>query len=158
MIQVILAFGSNLGDRSKNIQAAISELVFLKDLKVSKFYEYPALLPDAGAVEWDLPFLNAAAMGFTSLQPLELFKEIKTVEKKLGRDAQAPRWSPRIIDIDIIFYGDLVLSTPELTIPHPEMSKRLFVLEPVAEIAAGFNHPVLNITAQDLLLKSRFLD
>ena len=152
MIQVVLALGSNLGDRSKNITSAISELVFLKDLKVSKFYEYPALLPDTSKEEWNIPFVNAAVIGCTDLQPLELFKKIKDIEKNLGRDSNAPRWSPRIIDIDIIFYGNLVLSMPELVIPHPEMAKRLFVLEPVAEIVPNFNHPVLNVIVRELLI------
>ncbi len=153
MIQVVLAFGSNLGDRSKNIQSAFSELEFLRDLTVSKFYEYPALLPDESKQEWDIPFLNAAAIGLTDLQPLELFRKIKDIEKKLGRDARAPRWSPRIIDIDIIFYGNLVIATPELVIPHPEMHKRKFVLEPITEITPDFSHPKQNITVRELFRK-----
>jgi 2-amino-4-hydroxy-6-hydroxymethyldihydropteridine diphosphokinase len=154
MIEVILSLGSNLGDRKHNINAALAKLDFLSDVKISSFLETPALLPENSDPSWDIPFLNIALKGFTNLEPAILFTKIKEIEKSLGRPDKTQKWAPRIIDIDIIFYGDLVLSTPEITIPHPEMHKRNFVILPICEIEPNFKHPILKknmITLKSLL-------
>jgi 2-amino-4-hydroxy-6-hydroxymethyldihydropteridine diphosphokinase len=150
MIEVILGLGSNLGDRFANISSAVEQLDFLHKLKTSSFIETPALLPEKHDDTWNIPFINIAVSGFTDIEPLDLFYKIKNIEKNLGRPNVAPRWSPRIIDIDIIFYGDLILAIPELTIPHPEMHKREFVLKPVCEINPQFVHPLLKLSIDQL--------
>jgi len=94
-------------------------------------------------------FLNAAVAAQTTLGPEELLKTLKQIERDLGR-RPTRRWGPRIIDLDILFYGDLRLDTPDLTIPHPEASDRRFVLVPLAEICPG-PLPVIGRTAEDLL-------
>lgn len=150
MIEVILGLGSNLGDRFTNINSAVTLLDFLHDKKVSSFIETPALLPEKHEESWNIPFINIAVSGFTDIKPLDLFHKIKNIEKNLGRPTVAPRWSPRIVDIDIIFYGDLVLSTPEITLPHPEMHKRIFVLTPICEINPQFVHPIKKLSVLEL--------
>ena len=156
MIEVILGIGSNLGDRLANINNAVQQLNFLHKLKTSSFIETPALLPENHDETWNIPFINIAVSGFTDIAPLDLFLKIKNIEKNLGRPNIAPRWSPRIIDIDIIFYGDLILTTPELTIPHPEMHKREFVLKPICEINPQFIHPLLNMQISQLQQTSNY--
>ncbi len=150
MIEVILGLGSNLGDRFTNIDSAVKMLDFLHDKKVSSFIETPALLPEKHEESWNIPFINIAVSGLTNLAPEELFRRIKNLEINLGRPKSAPKWAPRIIDIDIIFYGDLVLSTPEITIPHPEMHKRIFVLTPICEINPHFVHPIKKLSVLEL--------
>ncbi len=151
MIEVFLALGSNLGDRKQNITDALNSLDFITNKVISSFYEYPALLPEQPDDSWDIPFINAVMKGTTDLEPLALFTRIKEIEKNMGRPNNSPKWSPRIIDIDIIFYGDIIINNPLLTIPHPEMYKRKFVLEPLTEIAPNFIHPTLNKPIKDLI-------
>ncbi len=150
MIEVILGLGSNLGDRFNNIHRAVEQLSFLHNIKISSHLETPALLPENHDESWNIPFINIAVSGFTNLEPTELFARIKKLENDLGRPKFAPKWSPRIIDIDIIFFGNLVLSTPEITIPHPEMHKREFVLKPICEINPQFIHPIKKISILEL--------
>ena len=88
----------------------------------------------------------------TDLEPLELLDALNEVETDLGRDRDfEERWGPRTCDLDILMMEDLVMDTPRLTIPHPRMHERLFVLRPLAQIAAGVVHPVLRLTVMDML-------
>lgn len=96
-------------------------------------------------------FLNQVIQAETDLEPHELLDFLKELEKHMGRQ-QTIRYGPRVIDLDILFYDDLVIETPELTIPHPNMTKRSFVLVPLAEIAPELCHPVLGIKIRDLLM------
>ena len=133
-----LSLGSNLGDRISNIQQAVSFLTndsSIKVLKSSSFYETE---PWGGVA-------NAVIRIETNLKPVELLKVVQNIEAKLGRNREKEiRWGERPLDIDILFYDDLIFQNEILTIPHKELHKRAFVLVPMLEIAENFVHPVLN--------------
>ncbi|HEX7619585.1 MAG TPA: 2-amino-4-hydroxy-6-hydroxymethyldihydropteridine diphosphokinase [Anaerolineales bacterium] len=143
---IYLALGSNLGNRSDNLQAAIAAMPpAVRVLALSPVYETPPWgLNDQPA------FLNMALKGETTLAPVELLKFLKLLETKLGRQP-AVRWGPRRIDMDILFYADLVFDSPELVLPHPRLHERAFVLAPLADLAPDFVHPVLGKPVRDLL-------
>lgn len=144
---VYLSLGSNLGDREKYLREAISGLRELGVIRqVSAFYETQPV-----EVRTEQPwFLNCALSMETELMPSEFLSRMLKVERSMGRVRTEPK-GPRTIDIDILFFGNDVLSTPELTIPHPAMHQRRFVLEPLAEIAPALMHPVLKRTVRELL-------
>lgn len=133
--------GSNLGDREGNLRAAVNEVSrHLAVGRISSLYETDPV----GVTDQPL-FLNLALVAQTDLEPKELLAVVKQVERDVGRRPTI-RWGPRVVDIDILLYGDLVLDAPELTIPHPEMTSRAFVLVPLAEIAPDAVQPVLGRT------------
>ncbi len=147
-----IALGSNLasqvGDREANLRAALDRLAALGTVTaVSTFHETDPV----GYL--DQPrFLNAAALLRTTLPPLELLRSLLAIEQSLGRDRSATvDKGPRTLDLDLLLYDDAVLDTPELTLPHPAMSQRRFVLAPLAEIAPRLLHPVLHRTIGQLL-------
>ena len=133
---VALALGSNIGDRLGSLKAAVAALpTFVQITAVSPVYE------TAAAYVTDQPlFLNAVVIGTTTLNPLALLWQLKDIETEVGR-MPTFRYGPRVIDIDIIFYGDLVMATPELTIPHLHVAERDFVLYPLSDIAPTWLHP-----------------
>lgn len=142
-----LSLGSNLGDREGNLREAIARLGELGSVsKVSALYETEPV-EVAGQQPW---FLNSAAAIETELTPLEFLKRMLAIEQAMGRKRTEPK-GPRTIDMDIIFFGDEVLDTKELSLPHPAMQHRRFVLEPLAEIAPQARHPVLRRTVRELL-------
>lgn len=142
---VYLGLGSNLGDRRANLVTALKLLgERLHIAQVSSLYESDPV----GYAEQPL-FLNAVCRAQTDLGPLQLLSLIKGIEASLGRVLSFPN-APRPIDLDIIFYGDLVMETPELTIPHPRLEERAFVLIPLLEIAPELVHPVTGESIRDL--------
>jgi 2-amino-4-hydroxy-6-hydroxymethyldihydropteridine diphosphokinase len=144
---VYLSLGSNLGDREKHLREAISQLQGLGVIRqVSASYETQPVEVDREQ-PW---FLNCALAMETELMPLEFLGRMLAVEQSMGRVRTEPK-GPRTIDIDILLFGDDVLDTPELTVPHPAMHQRRFVLEPLAEIAPTVLHPLLKRTVRELL-------
>lgn len=124
---IYLALGSNLGNRFDNLRQAISKLSeFFELKKISHIIETEALLLPGSPESWNIPYLNMMLAGDTNLGPQELLKAIKKIEEEIGRDMHADRWSPRIIDIDIVSYHDQKVSTENLTIPHKEINNRDF--------------------------------
>jgi len=143
---VYLSLGTNLGNRSANLAAALIHLAgFCVNLRVSSIYETEPW----GFTDQPL-FLNQVVQADTNLQPLPLLNAVKTVELELGRLPNF-RFGPRLIDIDILLYGRQVLQSYALTIPHPLLAQRAFVLVPLAELAPGLPHPVSGQDMQTLL-------
>lgn len=142
-----LGLGSNLGDRKQHLERAIDFLQSCgRVLKKSAVYETTAQgMPGSG------PFLNMALAFATELKPLELLSACKGHEQSQGRDLTRSHYRDRAIDIDILLAGDLVIDTPELTIPHPLLSGRGFVLVPLFEIAPKRVHPLEKVTVTRLL-------
>ncbi|MDX2011892.1 MAG: 2-amino-4-hydroxy-6-hydroxymethyldihydropteridine diphosphokinase [Myxococcaceae bacterium] len=144
--RVFVALGSNLGDRRANLDEALRRLSTLEGtrvLAVAPVIETPALLP----LEDPTPqpdYLNTVAEVATALEPLLLLRALKGLEKDLGR-VVTTRWAPRLIDLDLVLYGERVLSVDELTVPHPGLTTRLFVLEPLLALAPDLVHPVLAV-------------
>ena len=149
MATVYLGLGTNLGDKEANLRTAIYKLQerIGKQVSLSSFYETAPW-----GFESDHSFLNAAIGLETSLSPIEILHITQEIEKELGRTKKSVNgsYSDRLIDIDILLYDTLVLQTPELTIPHPLMTKRDFVMNPLIEIAGNVIHPTRQKTLSEL--------
>ncbi|MGB7874837.1 MAG: 2-amino-4-hydroxy-6-hydroxymethyldihydropteridine diphosphokinase [Anaerolineales bacterium] len=146
---VYIALGTNLGDRKANLRAAVESMP--PDVKVvaeSHVYETPPW-----GYEDQPAFLNMVVKAETDLEPGSLLKYLKQLEAELGRE-QNFRWGPRLIDLDVLFYDDLIIKSPPLVIPHPRLHERAFVLAPLADVAPDMVHPVLQRAVSDLLAET----
>jgi 2-amino-4-hydroxy-6-hydroxymethyldihydropteridine diphosphokinase len=144
---VAVALGSNLGDRRAHLDFAVSRLgSVLENLQVSHYRDTaPVGVPDNQPV-----FLNAAAIGTTAMNARELLESLLAIERERGRERPFPG-AARTLDLDLVLAGDVVMSEPDLVVPHPRFRERSFVLEPLAEIAPGLVDPVTGLSVSELL-------
>lgn len=152
MTTAYLALGSNLGDRRKNLTEALSLLSAVAGVRVracSHIWETDAVGgPPQGK------HLNAVVKVESRIPPMELLTRLQEIELRLGRKRPAAKWPPRTLDIDVLSFGRMRLSRRNLTIPHPRMHTRLFVLIPLSEVSPRFVHPVLRKTARTMIAET----
>lgn len=148
---VYISIGSNIGDKKRNCENGLERIDASGAgciVKVSEFYKtQPVNYTDQ---DW---FVNAAAEVETSLSPIAFLKAMKRIERELGTVSKSVRFGPRIIDLDILLYDDIVLVSDELTIPHERMHERVFVLQPLCDINYEIIHPVMGKDIKKLLLE-----
>ena len=149
MSRVFIGVGSNEGDRSAHISSAIKALSVVDGIQVVQMAMLIETDPVGGPPQG--PYLNTVVEIGTALAPRELLSTLQAIEQQLGRKPQSERWGPRPIDLDILLYGDQVIETPELRIPHARMHERPFVLEPLVQIAPDIVHPLLKQPIAELL-------
>ena len=144
--RVYLGLGSNLGNRKSNLEESIRQIgEFAAIKKTSSTYE-----TEPWGLKDQPKFLNQVIFVESTLGPNELLLHLKKIEQQMGRK-KSVRFGPRLIDVDILFYDDYMMNTPELTIPHPHLTERAFVLVPLAEIAPKLAHPLYHKTIEVLL-------
>jgi 2-amino-4-hydroxy-6-hydroxymethyldihydropteridine diphosphokinase len=143
-----IGIGSNIGDKISNCRLAIDKISHLAHCRVAASSSLFKTEPEGvTGQEW---YINGVSYLITSLDPFQLIKALLAIEEAMGR-RRRKRWEPRIIDLDILLFGQEVIRSPHLIIPHPLMHKRRFVLEPLAQLAPEFIHPVLKVSIRRLL-------
>ena len=151
MVMLILGLGSNVGDRLAHLRGALRLIKTIPGLEVkqvSPVYLSDALLPENSPPEWDVPYLNAALRCESTQPPHDILKKLKAIEKILDRDLRSLRWSPRIIDIDILAWDDTIIQSETLTAPHSNLLERPFALWPLADVAPLWICPVGTLVGQ----------
>lgn len=146
-VEVALALGSNIGDKLCNIRCAVDALE--EHAILDRIQEAPVYESDPMYLAEQPAFMNSVVVGVTTLSPLELLAALKSLEVDLGREASVPN-GPRLIDLDIVFYGDAVISEEALEVPHPRMQERPFVMQPLADLLPDYHHPVTGLAMKDL--------
>lgn len=148
MSSIYLSLGSNLNDRFANLRRAVDGL--------QQFITITAISPVFATEPWgetkQPPFLNVCVAAVGTIAPHDLLERIKKIEQEMGREPSR-HWGPRLIDIDILFYDKLVIDDENLTIPHPHIAERAFVLAPLAVIIPDFRHPQTGVSVQEMLEK-----
>ncbi|MCM8811804.1 MAG: 2-amino-4-hydroxy-6-hydroxymethyldihydropteridine diphosphokinase [Candidatus Omnitrophica bacterium] len=145
-----IALGSNLGDREENLRTAVEKLRLLPSTRLLKISAWLENEPVGGPTGQGR-YLNGVVHLQTELSPQELMKSLQRIEAEMGRPSRRIRWGPRIIDLDLLSCGDIVLTSPNLNLPHPRLHERPFVLAPLAEIEPAWLHPLFQKTAVQLL-------
>lgn len=148
-ITVYIALGSNLFDKSANLEKSIDILSGLNQVEIVQTSTF--LMTKAQGFDTENDFVNAVIEIKTKLYPEHLLQELLAIEQRLGRERVSSGYTDRPIDLDIVAFGDILYESEALTIPHPEMHKRDFVLRPMCEIAPNWRHPKLNKSATLLL-------
>ena len=148
MARVFIGIGSNEGERLSNLSRAAQAMAKLPGTRLVQMAPVYETAPVGGPPQGD--YLNTVVELDTSLEPRPLLVHLKTLEEKLGRHASDVKWGPRTIDLDILLYDQAVLSEADLMIPHPLLHRRRFVLEPLADLAPGLVHPLLQKTVAEL--------
>lgn len=148
MPQALLALGSNLGNPQGNVERAVAELGRLPDISLASASTVHTTRP-VGGPAGQAEFANAAVIVATALSPGDLLTTLQSLELTLGRQ-RSERWAARVIDIDLLLYGEQIVRAENLLVPHPRMSFRSFVLDPAVEIASDWIHPQLQVTLVQL--------
>lgn len=146
-----LQLGTNLGNRPYNLDRAITLINALPCQVIQKSQVYET---EAWGIRDQPAFLNQVILISTTMDPHHLLDAVLNIEIKMGR-IRVRKWMERLIDIDILYYGQAIIDSPRLTIPHPHIQERNFVLVPLAEIAPNFLHPIFNSTSEQLLANSK---
>jgi 2-amino-4-hydroxy-6-hydroxymethyldihydropteridine diphosphokinase len=145
----LIGLGSNLGDRGAMLEGAIAALAATPGVCVSRVSSFRDTEP-VGGPPGQGPYLNAAAALETTLDPFELLRVLRAIEARFGR-VRTVRWGERALDLDLLLFDDRIIRTLELTVPHPRLAGRRFVLEPLAEVAPEVVEPVTGRTVSELL-------
>ncbi len=142
-----IALGSNLGDSEQTIESALAHLEQIDGIRLGVRSQLYKTAP-VGPPQPD--YINACALIHTTLSPEQVLQTLLATEASFGRIRRA-RWGPRTLDLDLLLYGNRIMDTPKLTLPHPRMHERAFVLVPLAEIASNWQHPISQQTIKELL-------